>query len=232
MDSFSQLDGILLVDKPVGWSSFKVVAVVRRRLSEVAGRKVKVGHAGTLDPFASGLLIILVGDACKQAGSFLKLDKSYQVFAVLGVTSMTGDPEGERREVSTTEPSRRAVEDSLNQFQGRQLQKPPAYSAIKINGQRAYNLARRGKEVDIPSRPIVIHSIELTTYAYPKISFNCLVSSGTYIRSLVEDIGNYLGVGAYTSGLRRTSVGACIIEQAIDIDSESRLEDKIMPVAR
>lgn len=210
------LNGILLVDKPAGWSSFKVVAVVRRVLSQAAGKKVKVGHAGTLDPFATGLLIILVGSACKQSGRFLKLDKTYEVTAVLGQESATGDPEGELRVVSSHRPTEADVTVALQQFTGTIMQTPPIFSAIKVNGQRAYALARKGHEVKIEPRQITIHQSRVVSYNYPELTFVCDVSSGTYIRSLVQDIGQALGTGAYTAQLRRTSIADFTLNEALN----------------
>ena len=200
-------------------SSFGVVARVRRILSEQAGKKIKVGHTGTLDPFASGLMIIVVGDWCKRAGEFSKLDKPYETIACLGQTSSTQDPEGELTTVSKNVPTLREVETVLQAFRGTITQKPPAYSAIKINGQRAYQLARRGEVVDIPVRNVTIHELEILEYAYPSLKLRAHVSSGTYIRTLVSDIGQQLGVGAYCQALRRTSVGSFVIQNSLPLDS-------------
>jgi tRNA pseudouridine55 synthase len=210
--------GIILVDKPAGMSSFGVVARVRRQLSQEAGKKVKVGHTGTLDPFATGLMIIVVGDYCKRAGEFSKLDKSYEATINLGQTSTTGDPEGELQTVSADEPTREQVEAALAKFRGDITQKPPIYSAIKIDGQRAYKLAREGKEVDMPLRNVTVYSLELVDYSYPFIQIHCRVGSGTYIRTLASDIGDALGTGAYTSALRRTTVGEWVIADAHGTD--------------
>ncbi|HVI69148.1 MAG TPA: tRNA pseudouridine(55) synthase TruB [Magnetospirillaceae bacterium] len=211
--------GFLLVDKPADMSSFGVVARVRRQLSQRAGKKVKVGHTGTLDPFATGLMIIVVGDYCKRAAEFSKLGKTYEVTLRLGQTSRTGDPEGELRDVSARIPSRQELEAALVQFRGTIDQTPPAFSAIKINGQRAYKLARAGKEVVMPIRQVTVHHLELVNYAYPEAQIVCDVSSGFYIRSLVRDIGDTLGVGAYTTALRRTKVGEWEIARAVDIEA-------------
>lgn len=213
-------NGILLVDKPAGWSSFKVVAVVRRVLSQAAGKKVKVGHAGTLDPFATGLLIILVGAACKESNSFLKLDKTYEVAAVLGQESSTGDPEGELRDVSSRQPTEADVAEALQKFTGSIMQTPPIFSAIKVGGQRAYALARKGQEVRIEPREVTIRQLRLVDYEYPKLKLICDVSSGTYIRSLVQDLGQTLGTGAYTAQLRRTSIADFTVDRAL---TESQL---------
>jgi tRNA pseudouridine55 synthase len=206
--------GFLLIDKPAGLSSFGVVARVRGILSRAAGKKVKVGHTGTLDPFATGLMIIVVGDYCKRAAEFSKLDKTYQAGLRLGQTSSTGDPEGEITDVSATQPSREELEAVLQKFRGTIQQTPPVYSAIKINGQRAYKLAREGKEVEMPVRTVTINRLELGDYAYPDVTITCDVTSGTYIRTFAADIGAALGTGAYTTSLRRLTVGQWSIANA------------------
>lgn len=217
---------ILLIDKPTGWTSFDVVAKIRGQIRadylqkgiKPTKKQLKIGHAGTLDPFASGLLIILLGDECKNAQKFLKLDKTYQFTAKLGEVSTTGDPEGEITIKSAKKPSIKEVEQALTNFVGEVNQTPPAYSAIKINGQRAYKLARAGKEVQIPERKVTIYNLKLLSYKYPNLICECRVSSGTYIRSLVQDIGERLQTGAYCQQLRRTSIGNHSINQATTID--------------
>lgn len=217
---------ILSIDKPAGWTSFDVVAKIRGRIRReyaAAGvkptkRQLRVGHTGTLDPFATGLLIILLGDATKRSDEFLKLDKEYEATVRLGQTSSTGDPEGELSDVSTRVPSLHEVEGALATFVGDIQQTPPVYSAIKIDGQRAYKLARKGQAVEMPTRSVTIHSIELLDYTYPELRIRVHVSSGTYIRTLAEDIGQALGVGAYCSQLRRTKVGDVSIESAVTLD--------------
>ncbi len=221
---------ILLVDKPEGISSFGVVARVRRRLSEEVGtvsvkgkdgvvrekrKKVKVGHTGTLDPFATGLLVLLIGKGTKRANEFLKLDKEYIATVRLGATSTTGDPEGEVTVVRDVRvPSRADVERAVEKFVGETEQRVPSYSAVKINGERAYKLARAGKEVEMPVRKVRIDEIEILDYKWPDLTIRCQVSSGTYIRALGEDIGKELGVGGYLTALRRTQVGEWRIEEA------------------
>jgi tRNA pseudouridine55 synthase len=207
-------DGILLIDKPADMTSFGVVARVRRVLSEQNGKKMKVGHCGTLDPFATGLLILCVGKETKNAMAYTKMDKVYEATVRLGQTSNTGDPEGEITEVNDTRPSREDIEKVLQKFAGEIKQTPPAHSAIKINGQRAYKLAREGKEVEMPERTITIHSLELVDYTYPELKIRTHVSSGTYIRTLAQDIGESLGTGAYCTQLRRTSIADWSIHQA------------------
>lgn len=226
------MQGLLLVDKPAGWTSFDVVNYVRRIVATAEGKKpknCKVGHTGTLDPFATGLLVLLVGkEYTRRAGELSKLDKTYEAIAELGRVSSTGDTEGELTPYNdqivdpaspfTTAPTTPDVERVLRQFVGEIDQVPPAYSAIKVNGVRAYKLARDGKEVVIEARKTTIHSIELINYIYPDVAFVTDVSSGTYIRTLVEDIGQALGTGAYTAELRRTRVGNYSIEDAITVE--------------
>ena len=213
-----QKQDIILIDKPAGLSSFGVVARVRRRLSMEAGKKVKVGHTGTLDPFATGLLILLANKSTKLSNQFLKLDKWYEATICLGKTSTTGDPEGEIIEQNTEKvPTLEEVKAVVNQFVGQITQTVPAYSAVKINGQRAYQLARRGEAVSMPTRQIEIYVIEILSYNYPELIIRTHVSSGTYIRTLGEDIGKALGVGAYLTALRRTQVGDYQIKNAVKL---------------
>lgn len=219
------MNGILLVDKPKGWTSFDVVGRVRRiashsPLSTSNKKRFPVGHTGTLDPLATGLLVLLLGTYTKQAMALTKLDKTYEVVMCLGQTSATGDAEGELTAVSSYEPNEQQVLQAMHQFRGEILQTPPIYSAIKIDGQRAYKLARQGKVPQMQPRPARIDRIELTDYHYPLVHFTVDVSSGTYIRSLVEDIGKVLQTGAYMAELRRTRVGNYHIKDAITIDDE------------
>jgi tRNA pseudouridine55 synthase len=207
-------DGIILIDKPAGMTSFGVVARVRRVLSQQAGKKVKVGHTGTLDPFATGLMILVAGKATKDAMTYTKLDKVYEAEIILGQISTTGDPEGEITDISERIPTREEIEAVLATFTGEIQQRPPIFSAIKINGQRAYKLARDGKEVEIPLRTVMVYSLELIDYTYPALSIRTHVSSGTYIRSLASDIGEALGTGAYTRQLRRTVIRDWAVEDA------------------
>lgn len=212
-------DGILLIDKPADMTSFGVVARVRRVLSQQNGTKVKVGHTGTLDPFATGLMILCVGKETKNAMTYTKLDKMYEATIRLGQTSSTGDPEGEVTDVSSERPTREEVEAVLSKFTGEIKQTPPIFSAIKVNGQRAYNLARQGKEVEIPERIVTIFSLDLIDYSYPELKIRTHVSSGTYIRSLAADIGEALGTGAYCTELRRTRISDWDIEASQTLES-------------
>jgi tRNA pseudouridine55 synthase len=210
-------DCILLIDKPANMTSFGVVARVRRVLSQQQCKKVKVGHTGTLDPFATGLMILAVGKECKNAGNYSKLDKVYEATIRLGQTSTTGDVEGEITDISDKIPTVEDVKMALIKFTGEITQRPPIYSAIHINGQRAYDLARAGKEFDMPERQVIIHSLELINYNYPNLKISANVSSGTYIRTLAEDIGKELGTGAYCSQLRRISIADWHIDQAVTL---------------
>ena len=231
-------DRVILIDKPPGMTSFGVVARVRRVLSHRAGKKVKVGHCGTLDPFATGLLILVTGKECRNAMRYTKLDKVYEATFRLGQTSTTGDPEGEimpyvanskpQNDIQASsiskQPDIAVVKSVLVQFVGDIKQRPPAFSAIKINGQRAYKLARSGKKVDIPERAVTIYALELLDYAYPLLKVRAHVSSGTYIRSLAADIGEALNTGAYCQELRRTQIADWQVSQAqklADFDIES-----------
>ena len=210
-------DRIILIDKPAGISSFGVVAKVRGRLKAEFGHKVKVGHTGTLDPFATGLLILLTGKMTKKSGEFLKLDKEYEAELKLGWTSSTGDPEGELELISERVPTMDEVKEAVSSFVGEIWQTVPRFSAVKINGERAYKLARAGKEFETPRRRVVIYGVEILSYEYPVLKIRAKVSSGTYIRTLAEDIGTKLGVGAYLTALRRTKIADYGVQDAIKL---------------
>ncbi|HZM64156.1 MAG TPA: tRNA pseudouridine(55) synthase TruB [Candidatus Saccharimonadales bacterium] len=217
------MNGILLVDKPAGWTSFDVVNKVRRLVSvsplNTSNKKrFPVGHTGTLDPLATGLLVLMLGTYTKKVPEYTKLDKTYEVTMRLGQTSTTGDDEGEKTVVSNERPSEEAVKTALQFFVGDIMQTPPIFSAVKINGQRAYDLARKGKTPKMQPRPAKIYSVEFQGYTYPDVTFTAKVSSGTYIRSLVEDIGQKLGTGAYMPALRRTQVGIYAVNDAIKME--------------
>ena len=220
------MNGILLVNKPLGWTSFDVVGKVRSlitksSLNETGKKRFPVGHTGTLDPLATGLLILLLGTYTKKATDMMKLDKAYDVTMKLGMTSTTGDEEGTKTVVNEQKPTDLEVRRALEHYVGDIMQTPPIYSAIKIGGQRAYKLAREGREVKLEPRKASIYKIIFTDYQYPLVRFTAEVSSGTYIRSLVEDIGKELGTGAYMSALQRTKVGQFNIVDAIGMDNLS-----------
>jgi len=207
------VNGLFLVDKPLGITSFDVI----RRLRRQTGVR-KIGHAGTLDPLATGLMLMLFGTACKQAMSLTKLDKRYSAELTLGANSTTGDAEGKKLSVSDRVPTKDEIVAALDQFHGEITQIPSIYSAIKINGQEAYKHARAGRKVEMPSRQVTVYELELISYDYPILKLETKVSSGTYIRSLAEDIGNVLQTGAYLSGLVRTEVGEYKLSEAIQLD--------------
>jgi len=233
---------ILLFDKPAGISSFGVVAKVRHELTKRAGHKVKVGHTGTLDPFATGLMILLSGKATKRSNEFLKKDKVYEATICLGKVSSTGDPEGEitpydqlgtddsgddgfgdtfsafNDAVFMSRPSYDEVEAAVERFVGIINQKVPQYSAVKIDGQRAYKLARAGKDFETPTRQVTIYDIKILSYEWPELKIRCHVSSGTYIRTLGEDIGEKLGVGGYLTQLRRIKIDKYDVRDAMTLE--------------
>lgn len=208
-----------MVDKPAGWTSHDIVAKARGIIKAETGQKIKVGHTGTLDPFATGLLILVIGKYTKRAGEFSKLDKTYEAELTLGANSSTGDIEGEITPKNAEKPPEEAVRAVLGSFLGEIEQTPPLYSAVRIGGQRAYKLARAGKTVDIKPRKVKIYELRIKDYEYPRLSFTCKVSSGTYIRSLAADIGEKLGTGAYLSVLRRTNVGGFKLKDAISLNN-------------
>ena len=208
-------DDIVLIDKPRGVSSFGVVAKVRYHLSQQLGKKAKVGHTGTLDPFATGLMILVTGTMCKRAQEFTKQDKVYQATFVLGKTSSTADVEGKLRQRSRQRPSLATIQLAMTQLTGVICQTPPVFSEIKINGQRAYQLARQGRAVEMPRRQVTIYQLELLDYTYPRLTVRVKVSSGTYIRSLAVDFGRALGVGAYCQTLRRLAIADKTVDQAL-----------------
>jgi len=206
------MNGLLLLKKPVGITSFDCI----RKLRKITGVK-KIGHAGTLDPAASGLMLILFGDTCKQSTKFTKLDKIYTAEITLGQTSTSDDSEGEITNVSDKIPTQKQILDTLKQFEGAITQTPPTFSAIKVQGQRAYRLARAGKTVHLSPRSVKIYALKLKNYNYPKLEITTQVSSGTYIRSLARDLGSKLRTGAYLSKLNRTNIGNFTLDQAFEL---------------
>lgn len=220
------MDGYLLIDKPLDWTSFDVVNKVRHiiqdsGLNTTNKKRFPVGHAGTLDPLATGLVIVMLGAYTKRAEAFTKLDKTYEVTATLGQTSTTGDEEGEKTLLSNAEPLKDEILAVLEQFTGEIEQTPPIYSAVKIDGKRAYKMARDGKVPEMKPRLVKIYEISGVEYKYPELSFTVVVSSGTYIRSLVQDIGEVLKTGAYTSQLRRTKIRDFNVKDALSVDKLS-----------
>ena len=209
---------ILYFDKPLGWTSFKVVGHVRYHICRRIGeKKLKVGHAGTLDPLATGVVIVCTGKATKRIEELQYHTKEYVATLRLGATTPSFDLE---HEVDATYPTehitREMVEQVLQQFVGEIQQIPPAFSACKIDGNRAYDLARRGEEVNLKPKLLVIDEIELLKYDMPEIVIRVVCSKGTYIRALARDIGVALNSGAHLTALRRTRVGDVRVEDCLD----------------
>lgn len=220
MNEAKDLEGILLIDKPSGLTSHDVVDRVRRKL-----KMKRIGHAGTLDPMATGLLIILVGKATKLSQYLMSLDKVYEGTVTLGVSTNTYDAEGE---VMTTQPvpdlSLSDIQATLSSFVGDQYQTPPMFSAIKIDGQPLYKMARKGKEVEREPRFIRISRFEASRFETPEFDFSLDCTKGTYVRSLANDIGEKLGCGAHLSALRRTASDRFHIENAIELEAFQEAE--------
>jgi tRNA pseudouridine55 synthase len=211
---------IILIDKPLDWTSFQVVNKIRWLIRSTFGiKKIKVGHAGTLDPLASGLLILCTGKMTKSIEQFMGQEKEYTGTFTLGSTTPSYDLE---TEIDNTFPTDHITEEllhnTLDQFVGTIDQYPPVFSALKKDGKRLYEFAREGIEVEIPTRKVNIRSFELTQKALPKVDFKVICSKGTYIRSLVNDYGKALNSGAHLSALRRTRIGEFNIEQAVSIE--------------
>lgn len=212
MDWHKQFDGVLLIDKPSGMSSHDVVQKVRHLL-----RQREVGHSGTLDPLSTGLLVLCVGRGTKISQFLTAEFKSYIADVRLGMSSPTYDAEGitpetEQREVPPVTTDQ--LQKILNDYLGLSIQKVPPYSAVRVEGRHLYEMTRKGETVKLPEREIEITEIELLSYNCPDLKFRLTCSSGTYVRSIANDIGEQLGCGAYLSGLRRISVGEFTIEQA------------------
>ena len=216
--------GFLNVNKPAGISSFDVI----RRLRRCLPRKTKVGHAGTLDPFAEGVLVVCVGPATRLAACVQARPKRYRAGIVLGATSATDDPEGEIVPTAgAAAPPPQAVAEAIAAFVGRIEQVPPAHSAVHVDGRRAYKLARAGEKVELAAREVVVHAIEVLGYDWPRLDLEVACGSGTYIRSLARDIGERLGVGGYCAALTRTAVGPFRLADAADLDTVDPLRDLV-----
>jgi tRNA pseudouridine55 synthase len=206
---------VLLIDKPLGWTSFDVVRKIRNRI----GIR-KVGHAGTLDPLATGLLIVCTGKFTKKINEYMAREKEYTGSFTLGATTPTYDRESEPTgHLPYEHLTETAIRAATQPFTGDILQKPPMHSAIKKDGVRLYELARRGVELVVEPRNVTITEFEITGIELPVVYFRVVCSTGTYIRSLANDFGAALGCGAYLSALRRTRIGEFKVEDAVSIDT-------------
>lgn len=210
---------IIGIDKPLGWTSFDAVKRVRGAIQRrLHLKKFKVGHAGTLDPLATGVLIVCTGRATKRIDELQNGDKEYVATIRLGATTPSFDLETEVDAVYPWEHiTRERVEEIIPTFIGKIMQVPPVFSAVKVDGKRAYNLARKGKEVELKAKPLYIKEMELLGMDMPEITLRIVCSKGTYIRALARDLGEALGSGAHLTGLRRTRVGNVRVEDCLTI---------------
>ena len=219
--------GILLIDKPLEWTSFDVVNKIRNAIKRKHGKRLKVGHAGTLDPLASGLLIVCTGSFTKKINEFQDLEKEYEGVFVLGATRPSYDKE---TEIDATFSIQGITEDAIRKaalkFIGEIDQVPPVYSAIKVDGKRAYESARKGKELEMQARKVSIKAFEITKVELPSVHFKVICSKGTYIRSLARDFGAALGCGAYLDALIRTGIGHFKLNKALSIKEAEYLFQK------
>ena len=225
-DEFSQ-GKIFFIDKDYEWTSFDVINKIRVILNKKLGiKKIKVGHAGTLDPLATGLMIICTGKATKLIENYLNLEKEYIFTMKLGETTPSFDMETDiDNYFSCTHVSMEMINNSLNKYKGDIMQVPPIYSAKYINGKRAYEFAREGKEITLEPSPVRIHDIQVISFESPLVTLKVTCSKGTYIRSLARDLGNDLRCGAHLTMLRRTAIGEYKVENALTIiDFETRIE--------
>lgn len=213
MDYFNEDGCVLLIDKPLEWTSFDVVKKIR-----TAGKFKKVGHAGTLDPLASGLLILCVGKKTKEIDKYQAQEKEYVGTFTLGKTTPSYDLETEFDATFPTEHiTKTAIDQAVNQLSGIISQTPPIFSAVKVKGQRAYDAARKGENIKLKTREVEIKEFEVDQSNFPEIAFRIVCSKGTYIRSIANDFGKLLDSGAYLSSLRRTKIGNFSVENAQDV---------------
>ncbi len=207
----SALEGLLVVDKPLGWTSMDVV----RRVRKAAGF-VKTGHAGTLDPLATGVVVCCIGRATRAVESLMASTKRYEAVIDLSAFTATDDREGEREDVAIDRPpTEAAVDAALASFVGDVEQSPPAYSAIHVEGRRAYALARAGAAPELAPRPVHVESIRRLRYEFPELAIEVVCGKGFYVRALARDLGRALGTGGHLASLRRTSVGPYTLERAV-----------------
>jgi len=219
------MNGFLVINKPADWTSFDVVAKIRNKL----GVK-KVGHTGTLDPKATGVLVLCLGKATKQAEHIMKTDKEYIAEITLGATSTTDDSEGEitKTRNSKLETQKKEIEALLPKFSGTFDQIPPQFSAKKVKGVRAYKAARAGKTIRLEPSTVTVHELEVLAYEWPTLKLRIRCGKGFYVRALARDIGEALKIGGYLSALQRTRVGSYSIDQAVTIEEAN--EASVLPL--
>lgn len=223
---------IILVNKPYRWTSFDVIGALRSFFKkELAMPKIKIGHAGTLDPLATGLMILCTGRATKRIEEFMGLEKEYTGTFVIGATTASFDLEKPVDHVFPTEHiTEGMINDALNSLTGDLMQLPPVFSAIKVNGKRAYKSARKGTELELQPRSVNVREFEITRLKLPEVDFRIACSKGTYIRAIARDFGQALGSGAYLSALRRTRIGTHAVSDAYEIEQFKELLRKKMAI--
>ncbi len=222
------MSGIFVVDKPTGMSSMAAVSVVRARAGGV-----KTGHAGTLDPLASGVLVMALGRATKHLARFMAADKLYRTVVDLSAFTSTDDLEGERREVEAARPPGEAeIRSALGQFVGRILQRPPAFSAVKVSGRPAYKLAAKGKAPELSPRTVHVYWLHVHHFAWPELDFEVCCGRGTYVRALIRDWGAALGAGGCLTSLTRSVIGRLALDEAVTFTDLARdpLERLLSPL--
>ncbi len=217
MSRLPTTDGLLVLDKPGGMTSRDAV----NRAMGWFARRTRVGHTGTLDPLATGVLVLCVGKATRLASFVQEMGKEYETAVTLGIRSITDDADGELSPVECRPPSIDRIGEAIRQFVGTIEQVPPAYSAVHVDGKRAHAIARRGEQPELRARPVTIQQISIVEYDWPTLRLRINCGKGTYIRSLARDLGNALGTGGYVAELRRTRVGPFNVDLAVSLDARS-----------
>ena len=214
LPSKADLYGVIVIDKPRGPTSMSMVNLIRRKCG-----KAKTGHAGTLDPLATGVLVLGVGKMTKKLGQMMETDKRYTTVIDLSATTAGHDAESPREEVEIVEiPSEEKIHYAVKSYCGDIMQTPPIFSAMKIDGQRAYTVARKGDEVKLEPRKVSVHDISVTSYYWPYVTIDIACAKGFYVRSLARDLGNTLGTGGYCTEIRRTEVGKFTLDIAKQLE--------------
>lgn len=224
------MNGIIALDKSPGLRSTRAVAIVKKLIP----RGIKVGHAGGLDPFASGLLILLIGRATRQCEQIMSWPKTYIARIRLGATTLTDDPESPQTPYPSIlkHPTQDSIKSMCDKFVGVIQQRPPAYTALKVRGKRASDRLRKGERIELPARTIQIHSIQVLNYTWPDLDMKICCGRGTYIRALARDLGEALGVGGHVISLRRTQTGDLSVEKSVQIErlTKDTIGDYLLPL--